>query len=492
MNESFIIEGLAGKKTLKGTVKINGAKNAALKAMAATVLFDSPVTLNNIPDTEDIHTMSIILEKLGAKVVLSQKSLTIDPRGVNSIAIDPKYASTMRASVVLTGPLLARFGKVSFPAPGGCVIGARPIDLFINGYKKMGADIFEDDKNYTIEMIDVEQGNDIAKGRSVIQVDKSIKANPSSDLVIEFAKKTVGGTETLMMASVLGKSTVTLTNCAREPEIQNVAEWLNECGADIHGVGTETITIKGTNGKLLSPKKSYTAIPDRIEAGSYLILGALCASDLVLTECRPDHLKSLTDLLMASGVPLEIELNSMNESGGNNINGHITIKNNVKPNSAFRSFDVVTKEYPGFPTDLQAQIVTYLTQVTGQSKVTENIFEGRFKYVHDLQKMSTDEVVSHDKSSAIVFDGQHQVNVIGPNLLHELGGDERTDNELFAHDLRAGFAIVMAALVGKGSFTVNNAYFIDRGYEKMEERLSALGANIRRVQRGVQSTQIVV
>ncbi len=492
MRESFIIEGLAGQKILKGSVKIAGAKNAALKAMAASILFDAPVQLNNIPDTEDIHVMSEILEKLGAKVVWSQNSLNIDTTGISSTVIDPKLAAIMRASVVLTGPILARFGKVSFPTPGGCVIGARPIDLFINGYEKMGATISETDFNYTIEMPQIGllnnstngiSGTSAIGGQSRSETDRTGLGNPSA-IQIHFDKKTVGGTETLMMAAVLGGGTMTLMNCAMEPEIVNLAEWLNECGADIQGVGTETIMINGTGGKLLSPKMPYVAIPDRIEAGSYLILGALCAENMTIENCRPDHLALLIDMLIKSGVPIEIinhetSMSSIKSAGpsGQIFYGRIIITGNTKPNSTFKSFDVSTKEYPGFPTDLQAQIVTYLTQVTGGSIVTENIFEGRFKYVSDLQKMG---------AKLELIDAK-EVSIVGPAELRKEHMDthhqsnDGLDQHLNAHDIRAGFAIVMAALVGKGIFTVNNTYFIDRGYEKLEERLTALGANIRRV-----------
>ncbi len=241
--ESFIIEGLGGNRTLKGSVSINGAKNAALKAVAASVLFDAPVTLKNVPYTSDMETISIILEKLGAKIVSREngsQTLVIDPSSISGTDIDLDLAKGMRASVVLTGPLLARFGKVTFPAPGGCVIGARPIDLFLSGYKKMGASVTEDSTLYTIS------------------------ASKLNGTEIFFNKITVGGTETLMMAAVLAHGTTVLKNCALEPEIVNVAEWLNECGAHISGIGTPTLTIEGTNGKLLSPKVPYVAIPDRI------------------------------------------------------------------------------------------------------------------------------------------------------------------------------------------------------------------------------------
>lgn len=435
-NPSFIIHGLAGEKKLKGTVKINGAKNAALKAMAAAVLFDGLVTLKNIPDNDDIETMSKILTKLGASVSREgPHTLVINPSAIKSTDIDPKLACSMRASVVLTGPLLARFGKVSFPAPGGCVIGARPIDLFLNGYEKMGATVKEND-TYDI---------------------KAASAGLSG-ADIHFKKVSVGATETLMMVAILAKGTTILNNCAKEPEIVNVAEWLNACGAKIKGVGTSTIEIEGTSGKLLSAKasanKPYVAIPDRIEAGSLLILGALCANEMTIENCRPDHLKSVIDLLKASGVPIEITASTME------------IKGNSNPNSSFKAFNVMTREYPGFATDFQPIAAAFLTQVTGESKVMETIYEGRFKYVEDLNSLG----------AKIEVIGPQEIIIVGPTPLKSLPEGK----SLKAHDIRAGFAVVLAALGGKGKFTVNNVQLIDRGYERLEERLRALGVKIER------------
>lgn len=455
--DTFIIEGLAGKKSLKGTIKVNGAKNAALKAMAAAVLFDGPVELRNIPDTEDVHTMRAILEKMGSSVDFnsndSTRTMTIDPTGIVSTTIDARLAGAMRSSVVLSGPTLARFGSVTFPAPGGCVIGARPIDQFIKGYEKMGAVVTEDDHIYTIE-IDQRGERSMENG-----------GGNRKEVMINFERKTVGGTETMMMASVLGDGIVTLKNCAQEPEIVDVAQWLNACGAEICGAGTEKIVIQGTKGRLLSPKIPYIAMPDRVEAGSYLILGALCASDLTLTDCRPDHLKTLIDHLRSSGVPISVSDTT------------ISITQNTESNAVFKSFDVITKEYPGFATDFQPQIVTYLTQVSGRSKVTENIFEGRFKYVADLQKLG---------ANMEMVDPQ-TITIEGPSIFRASSSQSGnvtpngTTMDLCAHDLRAGFAVVMAALVGEGKFLVNNVYLIDRGYEKLEERLTSLGVNIKRL-----------
>jgi UDP-N-acetylglucosamine 1-carboxyvinyltransferase len=440
--ESFIIEGLAGQKTLSGSIKVNGAKNAALKAFAAAVLFDGAVELKNVPHTSDIDTISSILEKLGAKVQGKDSIFKVDTSMLKSTDIDRELAAIMRASVVLTGPMLARFGKVTFPAPGGCVIGARHIDLFLSGYEKMGAVIKLDEKEclYSIEASGGLRG-----------------------ATIDFKKISVGATETLMMAAVLAKGKTTLNNCAREPEIVNVAEWLNECGAKISGVGTSVIEIEGTGGKLLKPAVPFITIPDRIEAGSYLILGALCARDLTITNCRPDHLEALTSLLIDAGVPIQIK-----KLGARSLEqGEIRIVGNTNPNSSFKSFTVKTQEYPGFATDLQPIIAVFLTQVSGKSKIEETIYEGRFKYVDDLIKMVAD----------IKAVDEHQILVKGPTDFHQLPESQ----ELCAHDIRAGFAIVMAALVGQGSFTVNNVHLIDRGYEKLEERLGKLGAKIKRI-----------
>jgi len=458
-NPALIIKGLAGKKTLKGRVSINGAKNAALKAMAAAVLFNKKVRLENVPHTADIDTLTTILEKLGAKVswvgarshdgeVKRNHIMEIDTSTINSTDIDPKLAAGMRASIVLTGPLLARFGKVTFPAPGGCVIGARPIDLFIEGYKKIGAKVTLKDGLYHISA-----------------------PNGLSGMDNFFHIISVGGTETLMMAAVLAKGKTILSNCAKEPEIANVAEWLVSCGAKIKGAGTSTIEIVGNgrnlhptdnfsnHDKLLDPIEHFVTIPDRIETGSFLLLGALCANDLSIDDCEPKHIESLLHLLDDSGVSVTIKK-------ARKIDGKssIIIKDVEDPQKIYKAFDIRTKEYPGFPTDLQAPVVAFLTQATGESHIMETIFEGRFKYVEDLCMLGANITVLNP----------HEIKVIGPTPLIQ-------QTELYAHDIRAGFAIVMAALVAKGQFIVHNAHLIDRGYEDIEKRLCALGADVKRM-----------
>jgi UDP-N-acetylglucosamine 1-carboxyvinyltransferase len=436
--DSFVIKGLAGKKTLHGEVRIKGAKNAILKAMAASILFEEAVELQNVSDTADIESMSDLLIGLGTTVEKRKDKLSIDSSKLSSTDLDADISRSMRSSIVATGPILARHGKVSFPSPGGCVIGARPIELFIKAYKKMGATVIEKDGMFHI-------------------------TSPKSGLKgadIFFPIQTVTGTETLMMAAVLAKGITTLRNCAMEPEIESVAEWLNECGARIEGAGTTTITIRGVDffetKKLLKAKKPYHAIPDRIEAASFLFLGALCADDLLVSKCEPRHLEATTNFFSNCGVPLEIG------------NDFIHIKGNGKlKNSSFTSANIRTHEYPGFPTDLQPIAAVYLSQVSGESIIFETIFEGRFKYVEDLNKLGADIKVMNPR----------EIIIQGSTLYKSLPAGE----ELTAHDIRAGFAIVLAALLAEGNSVIKNVHLIDRGYESLENTLTTLGADVRRV-----------
>lgn len=480
--DTFIVKGLGGKKTLNGTVEINGAKNAVLKAMAAAILFDGPVILENVPNTEDVKTMMEILSKLGANIgqqkseIGSQKSevrnanptsdsrspnsevrlpIVIDASKLHSTNIDTVLAQSMRASVVLTGPLLARYGEVSFPAPGGCVIGSRPIDLFIKGYEEMGAKTELKDCLYHIKTsVGFNTERISNKKRSVNNLIDPSNRGVLKGTEIFFDLQSVGGTETLMMAAVLAKGKTVLKNCAMEPEIVSVAEWLNSCGADIKGAGTTTIEIHGTGGRLLKAKTLYKTIPDRIEAGSFLILGALCAEDLTIKNCEPRHLEAVINLLRSSGVDIDNSFDS------------IRVRNK-KAGTSFRSFNVRTHEYPGFPTDLQAQIVTFLTQTEGEGIVFETIFEGRFKYAEDLLKMGANITVMNPR----------EVLVKGQTKLRQIPEEE----ELRAHDIRAGFAIVIAALLAKGDSKITNIHLIDRGYENLEIRLNKIGAQIKRL-----------
>ncbi len=434
--DKFIINGLAGKKTLRGEVTINGAKNAVLKIMAASLLFKDDVSIKNVPNTEDVKRLTEILTLSGAEVIADteKKELRVVTSKVSNYSIDPDIAKRMRASVVLTGPMLARYGKVTFPDPGGCVIGVRPVDLFIEGYRRMGAQIESKDGQYIITA----PGGKL-KGAEIV-----------------FNKQTVGGTETLMMAAVLASGTTVLKNCAMEPEIVHQAEYLNACGAQIKGAGTTTIEIIG-GGLLESNGKPYVTMPDRIEAGSFLILGALCADNLIIKNCDPSHLEVVIAMLKDAGVPVET---------GKDV---IKIVNNANiPNSSFviKTGTIVTHEYPGISTDLQSPLVVFLTQTGGENIVFETIYEGRYKYTQDLIKMGA------------------AITVMNTREILVKGGSEYTaleDEELQAYDIRAGFATVIAALLAKGNSTIKDVYYIDRGYENLEGRLQALGAKIERV-----------
>jgi UDP-N-acetylglucosamine 1-carboxyvinyltransferase len=429
MKESFFVKGLVGEKKLQGTIPVYSAKNAVIKAMASSILFEDEVVLEEVPEIEDVHRMAELLEHIGIAVEHSTpRSYTLNPTGTITHSLDEKISERLRASIVLTGPLLARLGKVHFPHPGGCVIGARPIDLFLEGFKKMGAEVVMEDTHYAIT----------AKGGKLKGAE------------IFFSVPTHTGTETLMMAGVLAEGVTTLKNCAMEPEIVDLANFLNASGAHITGAGTPTITIDG--GDLLhSGGRPHHSIPDRIEAGSFLILGALCADELVISDCNPQHLEVLIEMLRSSGVSIETEAS------------RIVLRNNgKKPNSSFRSINIKTHEYPGFATDLQAPMVVYLTQTSGEGVVFETIFEGRLNYVDDLVRMGA-HITTWDA---------HRAEVRGPTPL--------VGRALGSPDLRAGLAFVIAASVAKGNSLIDNVYYIDRGYETIETRLKNIGLDITR------------
>ena len=425
--EVFVIEGLAGKKTLSGEIAVGGAKNAILKVIAAAPLFKDEYTLTNVPGIEDVHRAVEVLEDLGAKVeIRSPGTYFVEINGLSSSVLTPEIAKRMRASLVFTGPLLARFGQVSFPHPGGCVIGKRPIDIFLEGYEAMGATVSLVDNTYTVT----------AKGGKLKGAE------------IFFRVQSVTATETFMMAAVLAEGKTILKNCALEPETVSLGEFLVECGAKITGLGTSTIEIEG--GELLSGAgKTYTTVPDRIEAGSFIVLGALCASDLKVTGCEPKHLDALLHMLKEARVNFEVGPD------------YVRVKNTGV--EKFRAVDVKTHEYPGFPTDLQAPMGIFLTQAEGESFIFETIFEGRLGYLETFNAMGAE---------TRLLDA-HTAMVKGPTPLK--------DRELESPDLRAGLAYILAALVAEGTSTIHNIYFIDRGYEKIDERLEKLGAKIKRV-----------
>ena len=413
MKSKFVVEGLAGQKTLRGEIAVRGAKNAALKALAASVLFDDVVVYENLPDIEDVKRMQELLAGLLA------------PSKVEGPVLKKEIAERLRASIVLTGPVLARYGTVTFPFPGGCVLGERPIDLFLEGYKAMGAVVEEKDDLFTI--------TGTLKGARIF-----------------FPSVSVTATETLLLAAVLAQGETVLQNAAMEPEIGALIEYLNSCGAHIEGAGTPTLTIAGTGGTLLhSNGLPYVTPPDRIETGSFVILAALAGDDVKITNCEPRHVDALLVLLRRAGVSVEVGEST------------ITIKNKKGP---YKSVSVRTHEYPGFPTDLQAPMAVFLTQCQGEATILETIFDGRFRYADDLIRMG----------GGIMVMNPHKILIKGPTPLSR--------KELESPDLRGGLAYIIAAAVAEGTSTIDNAYLIDRGYERIENRLQNLGLNIKREQ----------
>ena len=410
MREKFIIKGLGGNKTLRGEIAVRGAKNGVLKALAATVLFDDEVPMTNVPDIEDVKRMRELLEALKTTPTVLKKDI----------------AEKFRASIVLTGPVLAREGYVEFPFPGGCVLGERSIDLFLNGFRAMGASV-EEEKSYF--KIRAEGG--ILRGAH-----------------ITFPLVSVTATETLMMAAVLAAGTTVLENAAMEPEIADLALYLNECGAQIQGAGTPTITIVG-GGLLHAGGISYDTPPDRIETGSFAILAALAGKDVTITNCKPAWVEVPLALLRQAGVDIEVGKD------------FIRIRPGDMP---YKMISVRTHEYPGFATDLQAPTAVFMSQCVGEGNILETIFDGRFRYVDDLVLMGADIVVMNP----------HRVLVRGPKKLSR--------KNLESPDLRGGLAYILAATVAEGTSTIDNAYLIDRGYEHIEERLAALGLDIKREQ----------
>lgn len=403
MRSRFVVEGLAGNKVLRGSIPVRGAKNAALKALAASVLFEDSVRYENLPDIEDVKRMRELLE--GDLPVLKKD-----------------IAERLRASIVLTGPVLARYGKVTFPFPGGCVLGERPIDLFLEGFRAMGATVEEKDDLFTI--------SGKLRGARIF-----------------FPSVSVTATETLMLAAVTAEGETVMENAAMEPEIGALIRFLNQCGADIEGADTPRLVIRGTNGAFLRAKGTPCVIPpDRIETGSFVLLAALAGREVTITDCEPLHVEALLSLMRRAGVDFSVGKDSIT----------------VRGRDTYKAVSVRTHEYPGFPTDLQAPMAVFLTQCEGEATILETIFDGRFRYADDLVRMGADITVMNP----------HKILIRGPRKL--------TDKQLESPDLRGGLAYLIAATVAEGTSTVDNAYLIDRGYERIEERLQNLGLSIKR------------
>ncbi len=423
MSDRFIVQGLGGVSKLSGTIAVNGAKNEALKVFAAALLMGDGIVIRRVPDIEDIRRMVELLREMGVVIEREDRRYAVVAGEGISHRFSKEIAKQLRASIVATGPLLARYGEAIFPHPGGCVIGARPIDLFIDGYKKMGAEVSFADGYYHMK---APEGG--LRGTEIF-----------------FKQKSVGATETLMLAAVLARGTTTIKNAACEPEIAHLAEYLNSCGAKIKGAGTDTLVVEGVV-SLSSGGRPYELLPDRIETGSFLILGALAADDLTITDCRPDHVEALIEELRSAGADIETT--------------PTTIR--VRAQSGYKAISVKTHEYPGFPTDLQAPMTVFLTQTEGQSLVFETIFEGRLQYVEDLARMGAN----------VTLCDPHRIIVQGKTPLR--------GRSVESPDIRAGLAFLVAGIIAEGETVIHNVYKIDRGYERVEERLKAIGVQIAR------------
>ncbi len=410
---------ISGGQRLSGRVAIAGAKNAALPALAACLLTDQPVRLSNLPNVRDVRTMLSLLELLGADAVRIEGGMELTVGKLASHEAPYDLVRTMRASVLVLGPILARGGRARVSLPGGCAIGERPINLHIDGLARMGAEI-EIDRGY------VEARADRLHGAEVT-----------------FPHKTVTGTENLMMAAALATGTTVLRNAAQEPEIVDLADLLNAMGAHVRGAGTDVIEIDGQD-RLGGAE--HHVIPDRIETGTYLIAAALIGDGVELTGCRADHIEPILAQLRSAGVGIEVRGDVLKVTAG----GPLTAR------------DLRTEPHPGFPTDMQAQYVALMTQAHGTAVISETVFEHRFMHIAELLRMGAD----------IRIDG-HTAVVVGPRAL--------TGAQVMATDLRASACLVLAALVAEGTTTINRIYHLDRGYEAIETKLGALGASVERI-----------
>jgi UDP-N-acetylglucosamine 1-carboxyvinyltransferase len=409
---------IQGNGPLAGTVDVSGAKNAALPAMAASFLTEEPVVLKRLPKVWDVFTLIKLLKAMGKEVHWRDNDLVLSGSVTDPIA-PYELVRKMRASILILGPVLARFGEVSVSQPGGCNIGQRPIDLHLSALEQMGASIVH------------EHGYIRAK------------ASRLRSKEILFDKVTVTGCENILMAACLADGETTIHNAAREPEIVDLAQMLRGMGAIIEGEGSDRIWIQGVSSL---HGTEHTIIADRIEAGTLLCAAAITRGHVTVSHFQPDHLAKVLSVLERMGVPLKHGVSSVE----------------VLPHEGLKPLDIVTKPHPGFPTDMQAQVMVLLSQAAGRSMVTENIFENRFMHVMELNRMGCD----------IRTEGRNAL-VQGPVVLEGA--------EVMASDLRASACLVLAALVAQGETVVRRIYHLDRGYERLEEKLNALGARIQRM-----------
>ncbi|MBW5802724.1 UDP-N-acetylglucosamine 1-carboxyvinyltransferase [Coxiella endosymbiont of Ornithodoros amblus] len=418
MDKLIIVGGVA----LNGSIRISGAKNAVLPILAATLLIEEPVLLSNIPHLNDVTTMIELLGRMGAQITIDERmSIEIDCSQIQNVHASYELVKTMRASILVLGPLLSRFGKAEVSLPGGCAIGSRPVDVHIDGMRALGADI---------ELVD---------GFIHATVEGRLKGAE-----LNLGKITVTGTENLIMAATLAEGQTIIHNAACEPEAQDLANFLNKMGARISGAGTDTIVIDGVD--RLSGG-NYSILPDRIEAGTYLVAAAMTRGHVRIKDVLPKTLGAVLEKLHEAGAHVKI--------GGN------WVDLDMQGRRA-KAVDIVTAPYPEMPTDMQAQFMALNVVAEGQAVITETVFENRFMHVHELQRMGAD--IKLQGSKALIR-----------------GKEKLTGAPVMATDLRASAGLVLAGLMARGNTIVDRIYHIDRGYECIEEKLAQLGAEIRRV-----------
>ncbi|QOP40779.1 UDP-N-acetylglucosamine 1-carboxyvinyltransferase [Sulfurimonas marina] len=413
---------IQGIDSLNGTIKISGAKNASLPLIAMTILAKNKLNISNLPNVVDIKTLLKLLSNLGSVCEFNEHHVSVDTSSINETRATYDIVKTMRASILVLGPILSRFGHCEVSLPGGCAIGQRPIDLHLKALEQMGAEI------------DINAGYVEAKAPNGLQ-----------GCEIIFDKITVTGTANIVMAAALAHGETIIINAAREPEVVQLCEILDASGVNIEGIGTSVLKIQGTGGKLIDIK-DFTIIPDRIEAGTYLCAGAITNSELTLTDVEPNHLDAVIGKLEEMGFNFTITQDTIT----------------IHPATEIKPVKIITQEYPAFPTDMQAQFMALATQANGTSIIEERLFENRFMHVSELQRMGAE----------IDLNG-HIATVNGKTAL--------SGTDVMATDLRASSALVLAGLIATGDTNIHRIYHLDRGYESLEEKLQEAGAKVQRL-----------
>ena len=409
----FIIE---GGKRLEGEVQISGSKNAALPIIAATILNKGKTVLYNVPDIQDVHTMFEIIQKIGGKINKKHNKIIINTSEIHTYEIPDNLMRQMRSSVILAGALLGKYHQARFSYPGGCEIGSRPIDLHLKGFEKLGINIKE------------EHGEIFCNTSQIL----------GTQINLDFPS--VGATENIILASCLGEGTTIITNAAKEPEIEDLIKYLNKMGANIKGETTDRIEIIGVK-KL--KEISYNIMPDRIEAGTYLVAGAITGGKVKITNANPKHIETVLNKLEETNCKIKIEKNSIE----------------IEAPKRIKATDIKTMPYPGFPTDMQSIFGALLSTAKGTSIITENIFESRYKYAQELNRMGA------------------KIKIEGRTAIIK-GSKKIQGTKVVAYDLRGGAAMILEALAARGITEIENIHYILRGYEKIEEKLKKLGAKI--------------